>query len=169
MAPRRGFTLQLLRRPGARAAARPATRSATEAASSWTGVINASSITQVPAQRAYRAIAGIGLLGETHGWVIGMRKVLPAVATIFWTTIVLTSASADQRPPQAQRNASNFCYCQCQTRENKRECMKMCELPKYEGRWWAVSCRKRPQMTPPKSPASRPEPAKKNQVEHARR
>ena len=97
-----------------------------------------------------------------------MRRLFPVFAAILFGTLGLATASANQRPPQVSRRASNFCYCQCQTHENKRECTKMCELPKYEGRWWAVSCHTRPQVTPPKSPASHPQPAKKNHVEHAR-
>lgn len=38
----------------------------------------------------------------------------------------------------------NFrCYCRCESKGEHHVClMKMCDLPKYENRWWAVSCHK---------------------------
>lgn len=40
--------------------------------------------------------------------------------------------------------APNFrCYCRCESKGEHHVClMKMCDLPKYENRWWAVSCHK---------------------------
>jgi len=50
-----------------------------------------------------------------------------------------------------------FCYCGCDKMIGQTRCMKLCELPKYEDRWWATSCRKRT-LTLGVSPA--PAPAK---------
>ncbi len=91
---------------------------------------------------------------------LAVRRIHPVLITVLLSAMALATASANQRPPQVQRRTSNFCYCQCQMRDNKRECTKMCELPKYEGRWWAVSCHKRQPVAPPKSPESRPRPSK---------
>ena len=76
-------------------------------------------------------------------------------------------ALADQPPAPASKRASMFCYCECQRREHKRQCTKMCELPKYESRAWAASCHKRPPAAPLKSPDSRPHPPKHSGVETA--
>jgi hypothetical protein len=34
------------------------------------------------------------------------------------------------------------CYCGCAQSKTSAGCGKMCELPKYASRWWAVSCAK---------------------------
>jgi len=50
-----------------------------------------------------------------------------------------------------------FCYCGCDKMMGQTRCLKLCELPKYEDRWWATSCQKRT-LTPESAPA--PAPAK---------
>jgi hypothetical protein len=40
------------------------------------------------------------------------------------------------------------CYCGCAQSKTSAGCSKMCELPKYASRWWAVTCAK-PHMTTP--------------------
>ena len=40
------------------------------------------------------------------------------------------------------------CYCGCAQSKTSAGCTKMCELPKYASRWWAVTCAK-PHMTTP--------------------
>jgi hypothetical protein len=51
------------------------------------------------------------------------------------------------------------CYCECEGHDGKSICpKKMCEIPKYEKRWWATSCHKR--ETDPsasRAPASQPD------------
>jgi len=34
------------------------------------------------------------------------------------------------------------CYCGCGASKTSAGCGKMCELPKYASRWWAVTCAK---------------------------
>jgi len=40
------------------------------------------------------------------------------------------------------------CYCGCAQSKTSAGCAKMCELPKYASRWWAVTCAK-PHITTP--------------------
>src|SRR5260370_39217320 len=40
------------------------------------------------------------------------------------------------------------CYCGCAQSKTSAGCAKMCELPKYASRWWAVTCSK-PRVQPP--------------------
>jgi hypothetical protein len=40
------------------------------------------------------------------------------------------------------------CYCGCAQSKTSAGCAKMCELPKYASRWWAVTCAK-PHLTAP--------------------
>jgi hypothetical protein len=52
------------------------------------------------------------------------------------------------------------CYCECEKGEGHPMCpMKMCEIPKYEKRWWANSCHKQSGQSStakPGAPASQP-------------
>src|ERR1700722_13707565 len=69
---------------------------------------------------------------------------------------------ADGRVPQACGAREFKCYCQCEGQDGMASCpKKMCELPKYEDRWWATSCHKRmpaPSTSnkPPLQPYGRP-------------
>jgi len=50
---------------------------------------------------------------------------------------------ADTHRAQTSSSSQFHCYCQCEAKGEHRACSKkMCELPKYENRWWAVSCHK---------------------------
>jgi len=68
---------------------------------------------------------------------------LAAIATLL---IACASATvfADGRVPQPSTAKQFKCYCQCEANGGMAMCpKKMCELPKYESRWWATSCHKR--------------------------
>ncbi|MFZ0819920.1 MAG: hypothetical protein WAM91_07610 [Candidatus Acidiferrales bacterium] len=50
---------------------------------------------------------------------------------------------ADTHGAQVSSTPQFRCYCQCEAKGEHHVCpMKMCDLPKYENRWWAVSCHK---------------------------
>jgi hypothetical protein len=50
---------------------------------------------------------------------------------------------ADTRGAQLSQAPPLRCYCQCESKGEHSVCpKKMCDLKKYESRWWAVSCRK---------------------------
>jgi hypothetical protein len=63
------------------------------------------------------------------------------------TTILLGTASfaamANQVPLLLSGPATPLCYCHCAYESGKTHCTKMCELPQYQNRWWAVSCHKK--------------------------
>jgi len=56
-------------------------------------------------------------------------------ALLVFTAWADTSSSL--RHPQAAG-----CYCSCAQSKTSAGCAKMCELPKYASRWWAVTCHK---------------------------
>jgi len=45
-------------------------------------------------------------------------------------------------PGRLHATQSAGCYCHCAPSHGLGNCVKMCELPKYASRWWAVSCKK---------------------------
>jgi hypothetical protein len=48
------------------------------------------------------------------------------------------------------------CYCHCAQSKTSASCTKMCELPKYASRWWAVSCGKPRLQAPVENPGAGP-------------
>ena len=57
------------------------------------------------------------------------------------------STFADTRG-QLRKTHVEGCYCGCAQSKTSAGCTRMCELPKYASRWWAVSCSK-PRVQPP--------------------
>jgi hypothetical protein len=71
------------------------------------------------------------------------RALRQAVALIAFITCVSVPMFADGRTPQPAAAKQFKCYCQCEGKDGMTSCpKKMCELPKYEARWWATSCHK---------------------------
>ena len=65
-----------------------------------------------------------------------------ALLIVFACSCVVTLAHG--RTPQPTTAQQFKCYCQCEGQDGMTSCpKKMCELPKYENRWWAVSCHRR--------------------------
>ncbi len=66
-----------------------------------------------------------------------------ALAMALLSAIAAVPLLADTRGTQTS-NAQQFrCYCQCETNGEHPACpKKMCDLKKYETRWWATSCHK---------------------------
>ncbi|HXJ13278.1 MAG TPA: hypothetical protein VNH19_13480 [Candidatus Limnocylindrales bacterium] len=76
------------------------------------------------------------------------------------------STSADTRGQLGKTN-SGGCYCACPHSKTSAGCVKMCELPKYASRSWAVSCAK-PRVKPPvETPGAGPHYAHKPRAERA--
>jgi len=48
------------------------------------------------------------------------------------------------------------CYCGCAQSKTSVGCAKMCELPKYASKWWAVSCAKPRAQAPAETPGAGP-------------
>ena len=76
------------------------------------------------------------------------------------------STSADTRGQLGKTNLGG-CYCGCAHSKTSAGCAKMCELPKYASRSWAVSCAK-PRVKPPaETPGAGPHYAHKPRAERA--
>ncbi|HXR32158.1 MAG TPA: hypothetical protein VN830_00510 [Verrucomicrobiae bacterium] len=71
-------------------------------------------------------------------WVF--LELILAAAVMAFSVWADTSGRAKERNPG--------CYCGCAMSKTTAGCSKMCELPKYASRWWAVTCAK-PRSNPP--------------------
>jgi hypothetical protein len=54
-----------------------------------------------------------------------------------------TVALADQPTPLIPAPPARLCYCDCKPEQGAMQCTRMCELPKYQNRWWAQSCQRK--------------------------
>src|SRR6266481_2785239 len=79
-----------------------------------------------------------------------------------------SAAFASQSPMLVSRPKTPLCYCTCE-HETGKQCTKMCELPQYQNRWWARSCKKRSAATnAPGATGSNSGSHKTNRTEEAR-
>jgi hypothetical protein len=94
----------------------------------------------------------------------------------FWqaafTAILMGSVSAAALANQASAlrsgTATPLCYCHCVYETGLKHCTKMCELPQYQDRWWAISCHKKNSIAREStSPASNSGSKKTNRKEQA--
>ena len=74
-----------------------------------------------------------------------------AVATALLGFTVWADSSSKVRQVSVQR-----CYCGCCASKTAAGCGKMCELPKYASRRWAVTCAKPHAATPTENPGAGP-------------
>jgi hypothetical protein len=78
------------------------------------------------------------------------------------------AALANQIPTRQSGPATPLCYCHCAYETGVKHCTKMCELPQFQNRWWAISCRKKNSTANgPVSPATNPGSKKTNRKEQA--
>src|SRR6267142_6311248 len=70
----------------------------------------------------------------------GFRK---AVYTAIFLGTISAACLANQNPVTLSGPVTPLCYCHCAYESGKKHCTKMCELPQYQNRWWAVSCHKK--------------------------
>jgi hypothetical protein len=63
------------------------------------------------------------------------------VVAVTFSVLADTSGRVKQITPAG-------CYCGCAQSKTSAGCAKMCELPRYASRWWAVTCTK-PHMNIP--------------------
>lgn len=73
------------------------------------------------------------------------------LATALLAFTVWADSSSKVRQVSVQR-----CYCGCCASKTAAGCGKMCELPKYASRRWAVTCAKPRTNTPIESPDAGP-------------
>lgn len=81
------------------------------------------------------------------GWLLLEFSVLVLAVTVS----VWADTSSNVRKVSA-----GGCYCGCAQSKTAAGCGKMCELPKYASRWWAVTCAKPRTKTPVETPGAGP-------------
>lgn len=72
-------------------------------------------------------------------WLLAEFLILVAALTVS----VLADTSG-----RVRKITPGGCYCGCAQSKTSAGCTKMCELPQYASRWWAVSCTKPHMKTP---------------------
>ncbi len=83
--------------------------------------------------------------------------------------IVSAAALANQSPTLISGVKTPMCYCDCEKMSGAKKCTKMCELPQYANRWWAISCHKKvSDGLQPFAPSSNSGSRKTNRREEAR-
>jgi hypothetical protein len=73
----------------------------------------------------------------------------------FTAGVLAFSAWADETAAVAHPKMAG-CYCGCAHGKTAAGCGKMCDLPKYTGKWWAVSCAKPRASAPTENPGAGP-------------
>jgi len=84
---------------------------------------------------------------------------LPLLATT-WSLVADT-------PGRLHALAAPGCYCRCAPSRGLGSCVKMCELPRYASRWWAVSCAKPHRRSAGDNPGAGPRLHHRDRAEHA--
>jgi hypothetical protein len=69
--------------------------------------------------------------------------------------LLALSAYADSSG-RVRKMSGGGCYCGCAQSRTSAGCVKMCELPKYASRWWAVTCAKPRAKAPAETPGAGP-------------
>jgi len=82
---------------------------------------------------------------------------------------VLSPAWSDIRSAASANRSKKLCYCDCGMKAGAKMCAEMCELPKYQDRWWAASCLKKLRdALAPAAPVEHSHSKKNNRVQDAR-
>src|SRR5579862_2510737 len=82
-------------------------------------------------------------------------------------TLTLPGLANTTAPPAESKK---MCYCGCDNGHGTPMCLTMCELPKYQDRSWAASCRKPAKHeSTPAQPQSQSHSAKSNRSQSAQR
>jgi len=91
-----------------------------------------------------------------------------AMGTAILLVTVSAAALANQIPTLRFGSATPLCYCHCAYETGVKHCTKMCELPQFQNRWWAISCHKKNSTaSESSSPTSNPGSRKTNRKEQA--
>jgi hypothetical protein len=70
-------------------------------------------------------------------------KIRKASCVLALLATMASVALANQSVGLPSTSPTPFCYCNCKQQDGVMMCTKMCELPKYQNRWWAHSCQTR--------------------------
>jgi hypothetical protein len=71
------------------------------------------------------------------------HRIRHAIRIVILLGTASAAALANQSPTLVSVPRTPMCYCQCEHGAGAKQCRKMCELPKFENRWWATSCHKK--------------------------
>jgi hypothetical protein len=71
------------------------------------------------------------------------HRIRHAVRIVILLGTASAAALANQSPTLVSGPRTPMCYCHCEHGAGAKQCTKMCELPKFENRWWATSCHKK--------------------------
>jgi hypothetical protein len=86
-----------------------------------------------------------------------IRRIAIWVALDLGLALILLALSAFADTSDALRKVpAGGCYCGCAHSKTSAGCGKMCELPKYASRWWAVTCVKPHATRPTETPGAGP-------------
>jgi hypothetical protein len=66
-----------------------------------------------------------------------------ALRTAILLGTISAAALANQAPTLLSGPVTPLCYCHCAHENGNMHCTKMCELPQYQNRWWAITCQKK--------------------------
>jgi hypothetical protein len=69
-------------------------------------------------------------------------KYLAAMVALFVFILPPLPAGADSGTAGNNPQAKKLCYCGCDMAPGATACAHLCELPKYQDRWWATNCRR---------------------------
>ena len=90
------------------------------------------------------------------------------IRTAFLLAAAASAALANEGAVFRMEPATPLCYCHCAYESGMRHCTKMCELPQYQKRWWAITCHKKNNSAADKSsPTTYPGSKKTNRTEQA--
>jgi hypothetical protein len=96
------------------------------------------------------------------------RGIQQVIRTAILLGTISAAALANQGPVFRTEPATPLCYCHCRYESGMTHCTKMCELPQYQKRWWAISCQKKNSTTSKSSsPVTNPGSKKTNRTEQA--
>ena len=105
------------------------------------------------------------------------RRFLPArrrsvqflpVGVLTLLTMTGSAALLGDTPARIRSAVVDRCYCHCAQSRAHAGCAKMCELPKYKSRWWAVTCAKPHYQTPQEDSHAGPHLSHPDHAEHAK-
>jgi hypothetical protein len=81
--------------------------------------------------------------------------------------VALTFSVLADTSGRVRQSTPAGCYCGCAQSKTSAGCAKLCELPKYASRWWAVSCAKPHMNTPTEKSGAGPRVPRPGRAERA--
>lgn len=101
-------------------------------------------------------------------YAVNVKWIRAAVLAVSLLAII-SPAWSDGSNPVNSADTKKLCYCGCDHMRGSAMCMHMCELAKYQSRWWAASCQKKQdKILPPASSGQRTNSKTNNHTQQAR-